>query len=122
MNDNLSRAIAAEIAAGGRIESQTETSAVVVTGQKVNHVLHLLISLFTVGLWVIVWIVMASKGGERRTLLTVDENGEVRRSAPGFATQRSVCGKCGKPLSPMWKAKCNHCGGYFSQYPPVLRN
>lgn len=28
------------------------------------------------------------------------------------------CGRCGKPLSPAWKAKCNHCGASFAEYPP----
>jgi hypothetical protein len=30
------------------------------------------------------------------------------------------CGRCGKPLSPAWKTKCNHCRATFAEYPPVL--
>lgn len=29
------------------------------------------------------------------------------------------CGRCGKPISPYWKAKCNHCGTAFAEVPPV---
>ena len=39
---------------------------------------------------------------------------------PGPRPIGSACGKCGKPLSPMWKSKCNHCGATFGAFPPVL--
>ena len=29
------------------------------------------------------------------------------------------CGRCGKPISPYWKGKCNHCGVAFAEVPPV---
>ncbi len=40
---------------------------------------------------------------------------------PAATTARSgrMCGRCGKPLSPAWKAKCNHCGAPFAEFPPV---
>jgi hypothetical protein len=44
----------------------------------VNHVLHFLIGVFTCGLWWIVWLVMAMSGGEKHTLVQVDEFGYVR--------------------------------------------
>jgi hypothetical protein len=37
---------------------------VVVTGKPVNHVLHLLLSLFLCAMWVPVWLIMAAVGGE----------------------------------------------------------
>ena len=61
----------------GRIESLTDYSAVVVQGQKVNHVLHLLISVFLCGLWLPIWLVLAMTGGEKRTVLAVDQCGNV---------------------------------------------
>jgi hypothetical protein len=32
-----------------------------------------------------------------------------------------ACGRCGKPLSPVWRGKCNHCGAAYSDFPPVER-
>ena len=31
------------------------------------------------------------------------------------------CGRCGKPLSPAWKAHCKHCGARYADFPPVPR-
>ena len=39
---------------------------------------------------------------------------------PGPRPVGSRCGKCGKPVSPAWKTKCNHCGAAFEDFPPVL--
>jgi len=39
---------------------------------------------------------------------------------PGPRPVGSRCGRCGKPVSPAWKSKCNHCGAAFSEFPPVL--
>ena len=58
--------IARHVRGGWRVEAQTEYQAVLVRGHRVNHVLHLLISVFTLGLWVIVWLLVAITGGERR--------------------------------------------------------
>lgn len=70
----------AVVARGGRVEARTPTSAVVVTGKPINHVLHLLITVLLCGLWLPVWIVMAASGGEKRTTVSVDEAGHVRRT------------------------------------------
>ena len=32
-----------------------------------------------------------------------------------------LCGKCGKPLSPVWKGKCEHCKATYADYSPVPR-
>lgn len=31
------------------------------------------------------------------------------------------CGRCGKPLSPVWHGYCKHCGAPYMEYPPVPR-
>ena len=59
---------------GWRIESQGSFQAVIVEGSKVNHLLHLLLTLIT-GLWLIVWIVLSLTGGEKRMMIYVDEQG-----------------------------------------------
>ena len=54
----LGEYLQAELALGGghRIESRLETSAVVLRSQRVNHLLHLILSVLTGGLWLVVWI------------------------------------------------------------------
>lgn len=64
----------------GRIESVLPYSAVVVTGRPVNHVLHLLASVFLCGLWIPVWFVIAARGGEKRWVLSVDPCANVKWS------------------------------------------
>ena len=60
---------------GYRLESRTEFSATVISGAKVNHVLHLLLSIVTAGLWIIVWVLIGLTGGEQRWFIYVDEYG-----------------------------------------------
>ncbi len=77
-NKILVRTLQGEIVHGGRIETQDQTMAVLVYGRRVNHLLHFFIGLFTFGLWWFVWILLAITGGEKRRMITVDENGSVR--------------------------------------------
>jgi hypothetical protein len=65
------------MATRGRVESVTDYSAVVVDGQRVNHILHLLISLLLCGLWLPVWFLIAVSGGEKRRVVTVDPCGNI---------------------------------------------
>lgn len=65
------------VANGARIESQTQTSAVLVYGSNVNHVLWAILSIFTCGFFLIVWALVAIAGGETRKMLVVDEHGRV---------------------------------------------
>jgi hypothetical protein len=37
-----------------------------VAGRPVNHVLHLLLTVFTVGIWIVPWIIVTANGGEKR--------------------------------------------------------
>jgi hypothetical protein len=46
---------------------------VIVSGEPVNHVAHLLASVFLCGLWLPVWLLIAIFGGERRGTVTVDK-------------------------------------------------
>ena len=62
---------------GWRVESRSSFQAVVVSGRRVNHLLHLVISLATAGIWIFVWILMALTGGENRELLLVDAQGQI---------------------------------------------
>lgn len=47
-------------------------------GQRVNHILHLLLTLVTLGFWAIAWIVVAVDARpEERHILFVDEKGMI---------------------------------------------
>ncbi|MDO9556012.1 MAG: hypothetical protein Q7J82_00295, partial [Coriobacteriia bacterium] len=56
-------------------ESRERGSAVLVFGRRVDHLTHFIIALFTCGIWVPVWIIIAVAGGERRVMVSVDEFG-----------------------------------------------
>ena len=71
----LARQIANQIAQGRRVESQGDFQAVMVQGHRVNHVLHLILSLLTLGIWLIVWVALVIFGGEKREVIQVDEWG-----------------------------------------------
>lgn len=55
---------------GWRVESRTETQAIVVKGHRPNHILHLILSIVTLGIWIPVWIGVAIFAGEKRKTLT----------------------------------------------------
>lgn len=77
----LDRSVAQYLAGGSVLESTTGTTAVLVTGKPVNHILHLVLSLLTAGLWLIVWVVMILTNHRQRIVLTVGEDGVVRTAS-----------------------------------------
>jgi hypothetical protein len=76
----LARAVNAEVSRGWRVVSQTQTQAQLVKGKPTNHILHLILTIITVGLWAIVWILMAIFGGEKHRFVAVNEYGNVSAS------------------------------------------
>lgn len=81
-NMQLAASVAWHVAAGWRVESQTTFQAVLVSGAKVNHLLHFVVGLFTCGFWWLFWILIAALGGESRMVLTVDDSGTVHQTKP----------------------------------------
>jgi hypothetical protein len=77
----LATAVTREVAAGWRVESQTPTNAVLVKGKQTSHVLHLILSFITFGLWVPVWIIMAVLNRRQAITLAVDPYGNIQRQA-----------------------------------------
>lgn len=75
----LAQVVAQEVAHGARVESHTDFQAVVVRGQRVNHVLHLILTLVTCLAWGLVWAALAIIGGEKRTVLAIDDWGNIQR-------------------------------------------
>jgi hypothetical protein len=74
----------------GRVETRGQTSAVVVFGKPVNHVLHLLLTIFTCTLWGPVWLLVAAFSGERRTTVSVDQYGVASQHQAPMPTHRIV--------------------------------
>lgn len=63
---------------GWRVESQTPYSATLVKGRRPNHLLHLVLSIITGGLWAIfVWLPLCIFGGEKRRVISVDGYGQI---------------------------------------------
>jgi hypothetical protein len=73
----LAQTVQNQVAQGARVESQSDFNAVLVKGHRVNHVLHLILTFFTLGLWVFVWLGLVIFGGEKRATANVDEFGNV---------------------------------------------
>lgn len=78
--DVLGNAIHRAALQGWRVSSQTSTQAQLVTGRRVSHILHLILTVLTGGLWAIVWIIVAARGGEQHQFVVVDEYGNVSPS------------------------------------------
>jgi hypothetical protein len=57
---------------GWRVETRSDYQVTLVRGHRPNHLLHLLLTVLTVGLWAIVWICLAIFGGEKRIVVTAE--------------------------------------------------
>ena len=71
----LARQIQTAAAQGARVETQSDYQAIVVKGKGVNHAVHGIASLLTLGFWLIPWLIIALMSGEKRQMLAVDEWG-----------------------------------------------
>jgi hypothetical protein len=80
----LARAVAQAVADGFRVETAGDSYAVLMFGQPLNHLVHLLATIATLGLWGIMWILLAFTWSQTRRAIFVDEFGAVQ------TTQRKV--------------------------------
>lgn len=62
---------------GKRVVFRGDYQAVVADGTPVNHVLHLMLSFFTVGLWVVIWLIDIAFHKESKEFVRVDNDGNV---------------------------------------------
>src|SRR5687768_12262438 len=78
----LARAVTMEVQRGWHVQSQTDYQAIIIRpGTKVNHILHLILTLLTLGIWALVWIILAiTRKREQRAVLDVDQFGNVNRA------------------------------------------
>ena len=88
----LARQIANLIPRGLRVESQSDYQAVLVSGRRVNHVLHLILTLVTCLTWGIVWAALVIFGGEKREIAGVDEWGNVTVSRASGMSSKLIAG------------------------------
>lgn len=76
----LAQAISQEVASNKwRVESQSDFQAILAKGQSTAHVLHLILTVVSAGIWAIVWIIRAIVNRRQTLILTVDDYGHVRR-------------------------------------------
>src|SRR5262249_24450447 len=78
----LQQLIARNLTEGWRLESTIGNTAVMVSGNKPNHILHLLLKVFTIGLWAPIWAIVAITTDERRITVYADEYGRVGYAGP----------------------------------------
>lgn len=78
----LATEVANQSADGFRVQSQTGTTATLIKGKPVNHKLHAVLSVFTLGVWLIVWLIVYATGGEKRKMVKVDDYGNVTVTDP----------------------------------------
>jgi hypothetical protein len=82
----LAQAIASWVRGGWMVESQTDFQAVMAKGHRPNHVLHLILTLITLGIWAIAWILVAILGGEKRKVVSWTSSGTYSQKARTRAT------------------------------------
>jgi hypothetical protein len=63
---------------GWRIENRSDHQATIAKGQRVHHLLHFFLTLFTLGVWLLVWVPLMMFGGVKRKVVLVDEAGVIR--------------------------------------------
>ena len=75
----LAQTVANTLAQPGRwrMESQSDYNAIVVKGSRPNHTLHLILSIVTIGFWLIIWLIIWLVQKERKYMLTVDAYGNT---------------------------------------------
>lgn len=75
----LARAIANAVGTGQRVETRIDDYAVVMVSGKAatNHTFHLLMSIFTAGIWLPVWAIASANNREHRFALSVDAYGNI---------------------------------------------
>lgn len=74
---SMAQTVASYVHAGWRVESQGAGYAVVVWGNRPNHILHLILTLVTFGFWAIVWLIIGISSRETRKTIQVDGYGNV---------------------------------------------
>lgn len=78
----LDSAVSRASMGGGRLVSRGQTEAVFEYGERPNHVLHAIITIFSCGLWGLVWLIIAATSQIVRRTVVVDEYARAWISSP----------------------------------------
>jgi hypothetical protein len=73
----LEQKIILYVSRGWNLDTQTEFAAVLRHGKRLNHILHLLLSLVTFGFWILVWIFLGLVNRVSTLTITVDKFGNT---------------------------------------------
>jgi hypothetical protein len=73
----LEKQVISYVSRGWRLDTQTDFAAVLSSGKRLNHILHLILSLVTFGFWIIFWIVMGLFNKIAITTVSVDKFGNI---------------------------------------------
>ena len=77
----LSQAISSRTMQGWNIVDRNDSecqAVLMLPGKKINHILHLILTLVTCGAWGIIWIIMlALRKKEQRVRISIDEQGNM---------------------------------------------
>jgi hypothetical protein len=64
-------------AKGFRIENRSDFQATVSKGKEIRHVLHIVLSIITAGVWLLVYLPLWLLTGIRRRMVSIDEYGNT---------------------------------------------
>ena len=67
--------VAVLVANGYSVQSRSATQVILVRGRRPNHILHLLLTVFTIGSWGIVWIILTVTNRPQTKVITIGEHG-----------------------------------------------
>jgi hypothetical protein len=96
----LAGSVQTYVSRGWRVESAPMPGQVVVIhGRRPNHILHLLLSIVTMGLWLPVWLIVALSTKETRAVLTATPDGTVMDSLRMDAARQAAL--------PWWRQSSN---------------
>jgi hypothetical protein len=76
-DEEFGRLIAAYGLRGYQLMFRDENNAFMVKPHRINHVLHLLLTLVTFGLWAPIWLLLAIQAKDERVVLTRDMPAEL---------------------------------------------
>ena len=76
----LAERVDRHVAAGYSIDTRTEHVVTLVRGHRVNHTLHAILSVFTVGFWITIWALLTRFGGRRTLTLYLQPDGTIRET------------------------------------------
>lgn len=74
----LRKAVLGYVSSGWKLVFESEFESVLEIGKRPNHVLHLLLSIFTLGFWIFVWIFLSLFSRPRRITISVDAYGNIQ--------------------------------------------